>query len=265
MRSRTSASQACGLTLLRLAVPMSVYIAAARAPPRSEPANSHDFLPKAIPRSALSANLRSACIQPLRSASTGALSSWRTARRCSAALPLIPRSMSNSTSIRFTRLQRERRDRRRVLAASLAGRDVGELEELPPAMRPARCLGDRSRRSSGRIEAVVAGVDVRLEDPGEGSQMLDRVIAGPVPRVAEQCRRRVRTAERRVVADVDPGPRGSGSCPWPAPAPACHRRADAPPPAHAPRIRSCSGRSATVQAPTWSARVDRLRSTPSRA
>ena len=40
--------------------------------------------------------------------------------------------------------------------------------------------------------------------------MLDRVIAGPVPRVAEQCRRRVRTAERRVVADVDPGPRGSG-------------------------------------------------------
>ena len=29
-------------------------------------------------------------------------SSWRTARRCSAALPLIPRSMSNSTSIRFT-------------------------------------------------------------------------------------------------------------------------------------------------------------------
>ena len=27
----------------------------------------------------------------------------------------------------------------------------------------------------------------------------------------------------------------------------------------------CSGRSATVQAPTWSARVDRLRSTPSRA
>ncbi len=30
-------------------------------------------------------------------------------------------------------------------------------------------------------------------------------------------------------------------------------------------IRSCSGRSATVQAPTWSASVDRLRSTPSRA
>ena len=108
------------------------------------------------------------------------------------------------------RLQRHGRDRRRVLAASLAGHDVGELEELPPGMRPTRCLGDRPRRSSGRIEAVVAGVGVSLEDPGEAPQMLDRVIAGPVPRVAEQRRRRVRTAERRVVADIDPGPPGGG-------------------------------------------------------
>ena len=54
MRPRTSASQACGSTSLSLAVPMSVYIAAARTPPRSEPQNSHDFLPRAIPRSALS-------------------------------------------------------------------------------------------------------------------------------------------------------------------------------------------------------------------
>ena len=36
---------------------MRVYIAAARTPPRSEPANSHDFLPRAIPLSALSASL----------------------------------------------------------------------------------------------------------------------------------------------------------------------------------------------------------------
>ena len=57
MRPRTSASQACGSILLSLAVPMSVYIAAARTPPRSEPQNSHDFLPRAIPRSALSAAL----------------------------------------------------------------------------------------------------------------------------------------------------------------------------------------------------------------
>src|SRR5450759_1936561 len=36
---------------------MMLYIAAARCPPRSEPANSHDLRPKAIPRSARSAAL----------------------------------------------------------------------------------------------------------------------------------------------------------------------------------------------------------------
>ena len=40
--------------------------------------------------------------------------------------------------------------------------------------------------------------------------MLDRVIARAIPRVAEQRRRRVRAAERRVVAHIDPGPRGVG-------------------------------------------------------
>ena len=57
MRSRTSASHACGSTSLSFAVPMSVYITAARTPPRSEPANSHDLRPSAIPRSARSAAL----------------------------------------------------------------------------------------------------------------------------------------------------------------------------------------------------------------
>ena len=40
--------------------------------------------------------------------------------------------------------------------------------------------------------------------------MLNRVIARTVPRVAEQRRRRVRAAERRVVAHIDPGPRRVG-------------------------------------------------------
>ena len=40
--------------------------------------------------------------------------------------------------------------------------------------------------------------------------MLDRVIARSIPRVAEQRRRRVRTAEGRVVAHIDPGPRRVG-------------------------------------------------------
>jgi hypothetical protein len=50
MRRKTSASQACGPMPLSLAVAMRVYIAAARSPPRSEPANSHDRRPSAMPR-----------------------------------------------------------------------------------------------------------------------------------------------------------------------------------------------------------------------
>jgi hypothetical protein len=56
MRRSTSASQA-GLMSLSLAVPIRVYIAAARSPPRSEPANSHDRRPRAMPRKARSAAL----------------------------------------------------------------------------------------------------------------------------------------------------------------------------------------------------------------
>ena len=69
------------------------------------------------------------------------------------------------------RLQRQRRDRRRVLAPSRARRDVGKLEELAPRMRPTRSLGDRSRRSAADIEGVVAGIDVGLEDAGERLQV----------------------------------------------------------------------------------------------
>ena len=36
------------------------------------------------------------------------------------------------------RLQRNRRDRRRLLAAPGIGGDIGQLEELPPGMAPAQ-------------------------------------------------------------------------------------------------------------------------------
>ncbi len=49
MRERTSLSQACGSTPFILQVTMRLYIAVARCPPRSEPQNSQDFLPRAIP------------------------------------------------------------------------------------------------------------------------------------------------------------------------------------------------------------------------
>ena len=108
------------------------------------------------------------------------------------------------------RLQSQRRDRRRALAAPLVRRDVGELVELAPPMRPTQRLGHESRRSAGRIEPLVSGIGIGLQDPGEAPKMLDRVIAGTIPRVAEQRRRRVRTGERRIVAHIDPGPRRVG-------------------------------------------------------
>ena len=57
MRARTSASQACGSTPFILAVTIRLYSAAARCPPRSEPANNHARRPRAIPRNARSAAL----------------------------------------------------------------------------------------------------------------------------------------------------------------------------------------------------------------
>ena len=64
MRWSTSASQACGSTSFNLAVSISVNIAAARSPPRSEPANNQARRPRAIPRNARSAALLVRQIRP---------------------------------------------------------------------------------------------------------------------------------------------------------------------------------------------------------
>jgi hypothetical protein len=48
MPASTSASQARGSTLFSLAVTISEYMAAARSPPRSLPAKSHAFRPRAM-------------------------------------------------------------------------------------------------------------------------------------------------------------------------------------------------------------------------
>jgi len=37
------------------------------------------------------------------------------------------------------RLQRDRRDRRRVLSSPCIGRDIGQFKELPPCVCPAQC------------------------------------------------------------------------------------------------------------------------------
>ena len=98
----------------------------------------------------------------------------------------------------------------------LAGSPVWSENAAPPQHSPVRniCpaqrLDDRRRRSARRVETVVSGIGVGLQDAGEAAQMLDRMIARAVPGVMEQRRRWVRTAERAVVADIDPGPAGGG-------------------------------------------------------
>jgi len=57
IRRSTWVNQARGSTTFSLAVMMREYIAAARSPPRSLPANCHAYRPRAAPRSARSAAL----------------------------------------------------------------------------------------------------------------------------------------------------------------------------------------------------------------
>src|SRR2546430_1437105 len=135
MRERMSASQACGSTPFILAVTIRLYMAAARCPPRSDPQNSHDLLPRAIPRSPRSAALLERHARPEQGEARPSLQDvverfgqvmptrelgnllahvgvkildqrpahfCQTARRSSAFLPLIDRSISNSASIRWT-------------------------------------------------------------------------------------------------------------------------------------------------------------------
>lgn len=58
MRASTSVSHVSGSTPLSLAVPIRLYINAARLPPRSEPTNNQAFLPRAMLRSSRSSAIR---------------------------------------------------------------------------------------------------------------------------------------------------------------------------------------------------------------
>jgi len=86
-------SQACGSTSLSFAVMISVNMTAARSAPRSEPANSHAFLPRARPRNARSAELfvrLSATADPASKRLTGRAGCdqrWGPSPGCAAARP----------------------------------------------------------------------------------------------------------------------------------------------------------------------------------
>jgi len=51
------------------------------------------------------------------------------------------------------------------------GRDVGELEELAPAMAPAQRLDNRAGSSIRLVEPIVAAVSVGLKDADEALEM----------------------------------------------------------------------------------------------
>src|SRR6185437_4439075 len=82
--------------------------------------------------------------------------------------------------------------------------DVGKLEELAPGMAPAQRGDDPPRLALGLIEAVVAAVGVGLEKATPMTEMAPRVFGCSVARGVEQRRWRPPSAERAVVADIDP-------------------------------------------------------------
>jgi hypothetical protein len=216
MRARTSASQACGSTSLSLAVWMSVYMRAARSAPRSDPANSHDFLPRAKPRRARSAALFErqilpssrkrvkACqcehvvdrlgdyIVPGEFGALGAHPAFERGDQRGAPLLAHGQATGGRQAVDLALnvkepvdasdgLECDRRDRRGRLAPPGARRDVGKLEELPPRMAPAQRLDDRTGLAIGKIEAVVAVERIGLQNAGVTGQMplwmLSRSIA----------------------------------------------------------------------------------------
>jgi hypothetical protein len=84
--------------------------------------------------------------------------------------------------------------------------DLGQLEQLASAMGPARCLGDRAGHAPRRVEFAEPGIGVGLQDALVPCQVPLRMLAGAVAGVAEHRRRRRRSGEGPVVADIGPEP-----------------------------------------------------------
>ena len=103
----------------------------------------------------------------------------------------MARSMANDSSMRRT-----------ISAAIGAFVKPGDLEKVPPPVRPARRLDDRRGLSVFGVERIVARVGVGLQDARPASENPARMFAMARGGVVEQNRRRSLAAERPVIADV---------------------------------------------------------------
>ena len=85
------------------------------------------------------------------------------------------------------RFERDRRDRWRFVPTPSVGRDIRQLEELPSSVRPTQGGGNRSLRSRGGVQLVVAAVGVRLQDPGEVVKMPGGMLKATGRRMDAPC------------------------------------------------------------------------------
>jgi hypothetical protein len=156
---------------------------------------------------------RCARIQASRSATTGALSSWRAALRFSGLCPLIARSISNSTSIRRTASSANGEITAGFLHWALR-RAFSARSAITKNGRRAWTQHAASRigpgQAAGLVKLAVAAVGIGLEDAGIAGQMRLGMLAGPIARVIEHGRRRRWPAEWPVVAHIDPDAAGVG-------------------------------------------------------
>src|SRR5207302_2939332 len=67
-----------------------------------------------------------------------------------------------------------------------------------------------TRLAVGLVQPVVSAEGVGLEDPGIVGQMRLSMLAGPIARVVEHRRWRIRPAERTIVAHINPTSPGVG-------------------------------------------------------
>src|SRR5262249_43840291 len=88
--------------------------------------------------------------------------------------------------------------------------NIGKLEQMASAVTPTCRFGDRGRLAANRIEIVEAIIGIGLQDPAITRQMPAWMLATAIARVIEHRGRMWRTAERAIIAHIDPKPARDG-------------------------------------------------------